>query len=77
MWENLDLVVQSEVSQKEKRKYHILMRIYRESKKHGTGTDEPICRAEIQTERTGLWTRGKGNVEQIGRVGLTCTHHRA
>ena len=71
MWVNLDLVVQSEVSQKKNRKYRILMCIYRESKKHGAGTDEPICRAEIQTERTGLRTRGKGNVEHIGRVGLT------
>ena len=28
-WMNLELIIQSEVSQKEKDKYHILMHIYR------------------------------------------------
>ena len=29
MWMNLELIIQSEISQKEKDKYHILMHIYR------------------------------------------------
>ena len=32
-WMNLEPIIQSEVSQKEKDKYHILMHIYIESKK--------------------------------------------
>ena len=39
-------VIQSEVSQKEKSKYHILIHIYGIQK---NGTDEPICRAGIET----------------------------
>ena len=44
---DLETVIQSEVSQKEKNKYRILTHI------HGTlknGTDEPVCRAEIETQ---------------------------
>ena len=60
---NLEPVIQSEVSQKEKNKYHILTHIYGIQK---NGTDEPICRAGIETQtwRTDEWTRqGK---EQVG-----------
>ena len=39
---NLEAVIQSDVSQKEKSKYHILM--------HINGTAEPICRAGIETQ---------------------------
>ena len=55
-WMNLELIIQSEVRQKEKNKYYILMHIYGIQK---DGTDEPICRAavETQTQRTDLWTR--------------------
>ena len=45
-WMDLETVIQSEVSQKEKNKYHILTHI-RGSYKNGT--DEPVCRAEIET----------------------------
>ena len=38
---------QNEVSQKEKNKYHILMHIYGIYK---DGTDEPICRAAMETQ---------------------------
>ena len=38
---NLDFVTQSEVSQKEKNKYHILMHIYGIQK---DGTGGPVCR---------------------------------
>jgi len=47
-WMNLEATVQSEVSQKEKDKYCILMHVYGIYK---DGTDESICRAarEMQT----------------------------
>jgi hypothetical protein len=61
---NLQPLVQSKVSQKEKNKYHILTHIYGTQK---DGTDKSICRAavDMQTQRTDLWT-------QVGkeRVGL-------
>ena len=46
-WMNLEPIIQSEVSQKEKNKYHILMHIYGIYK---DGTDEPICRAAMETQ---------------------------
>ena len=42
---NLEFVMQSEVSQREK--YHILMHI---NGIHRKSPDEPICRAEIDTD---------------------------
>ena len=53
-WMNLKATIQSEVSQKEKNKYGLLMHIYGIWK---NGTDEPICRAgtEMQTQR--FWTQ--------------------
>ena len=47
MWMDLETVIQSEVSQKEKNKYHILMHICGIQK---SGTDEPVCRGEIETQ---------------------------
>ena len=44
---NLEPVIQSEVSQKNKSKYHILMHRYVIWK---NGTNEPICRAGIDTD---------------------------
>ena len=44
-WTNLEPVIQSEVSQKEKDKYHILTHIYRIYK---NGTEEFIYRAAIE-----------------------------
>ena len=46
-WMNLESIMQSEVSQKEKTKYHILMHIYGIYK---NGPDEPVCRSGIETE---------------------------
>ena len=53
-WMNLKPILQTEVSQKEKDKYCILMDVYRID-----GTLESICRAatEMQTERRDLWTQ--------------------
>ena len=45
-WMNLELV-QSEVSQKEKNKYHLLTHMYGIEK---NGADEPICRAGIEMQ---------------------------
>ena len=58
-WVNLEPIIQSEVSQKEKEKYRIQMDTYRIKK---DGTKEFICRAEMkkQTSKTDLWKRGEG-----------------
>ena len=62
MWMDLETVIQSEVSQKEKNKYRILMHTYGIQK---NGTDEPICKAEIETQmwRTNVWT------PRVGKLG--------
>ena len=56
-WMSLELIIQSEVSQKDK--YHILMHIYGIQK---NDTEEFTYRAamEKQTQRTDLWTQGEG-----------------
>ena len=46
-WMNLETVIQHEVSQKEKNRYRILTHICGTYK---NGTDEPVCRAEIETQ---------------------------
>ena len=52
-WMDLETVIQSEVSQKNK--YHILMHICGIQK---NCTEEPVCKAELQTEtqRINIWT---------------------
>jgi len=61
---NLETLTESEVSQKEKNKYCILMHIY-EIKKNGT--DETICKAEIntQTEITYYGHQGEEGVSEM------------
>ena len=58
-WMNLEPIIQSEVSQKEKDIYRILMHIYRTQK---NGSEEFIFREtmEKQTQRTDLWTWERG-----------------
>ena len=53
---DLETVIQREVSQKEKNKYYILTCVCGTQK---SGTDEPVCRAEVETQmqRTNVWTR--------------------
>ena len=46
-WMNLEPIIQNEVSQKEKNKYQILMHI---NGIHKDGTDEPLCRAAMETQ---------------------------
>ena len=55
MWMDLKTVIQSEVSQKEKNKYRILMHICGIQK---SGTDELVWKAEMETQmqRTNIWT---------------------
>ena len=55
-WMNLEPLIQSEVSQKEKDKYHILMHIYGIQK---NGSEEFIG-MEKQTQRIDLQTWGEG-----------------
>ena len=58
-WVNLEPTIQSEVSQKEKDKYHVLTHIYGIQK---NGTEEFIYRTamEKQTQRIDLRTWGEG-----------------
>ena len=49
MWMNLETVIQSEVSQKEKNTYCISTHICGIQK---NGTEEPICKVEIKTFQT-------------------------
>ena len=53
-WMDLETVIQSELSQKEKNKYRILTHVCGIQK---NGTDEPVCRAEveIQMQRRNVW----------------------
>ena len=66
-WMDLETVIQSEVSQKEKNKYCILTHMCGIQK---NGIDDPICKGEIetQTQRTNVWIP-RGNVggwEELG-----------
>ena len=66
MWMDLATVIQSEVSQKEKNKYCILTYVSGNQK---NGTDELVCKAEIETQmqRTNAWTpRGESGGGGVG-----------
>ena len=63
---NLEPITQSEVSQKEKDKYHILMHIYGIQK---DGTDEFICRTDLREQTYGHWERG-GEGEMYGESNM-------
>ena len=67
-WMNLEPLMQSEVSQKEKNKYHILTHIYGIQKK---GPAEPICRAGTWTQ---TWRRDLQT--QQGKDGTNWKMHR-
>ena len=56
-WMKLEPVIQTEVSQKQKNKYHILTHMYEIQK---NGIDEPNCREgmEVQMSRTDCGHRG-------------------
>ena len=61
-WMNLESTIQSEISQKEKNKYHILMHIYGIYK---DGTDEPVCRAAVETHCGHNW--GRRGWDELGK----------
>ena len=54
-WIKLEPIIQSEVNQKEKHQYSILMQIYGIQK---DGDDDPTCKTakETQIQRTDFWT---------------------
>ena len=64
-WMSLEPVIQSDISQKEKNKYCTITCVCGIYK---NGTDEPICRAAMdsQTQRADLWTWGR----QAGEGGM-------
>ena len=66
MWMDLETVIQSEVSRKEKNKYRILMHICGIQKK---GTDEPVCRAEVETDLENKCMDTKGGKPRWGGDG--------
>ena len=47
MWMNLEPIIQSEICQKEKDKYHVLMHIWNLERLY---TDEPVFRAAVETQ---------------------------
>ena len=56
-WMNLEPSMQSEVSQKEKDKYHILKHIYRIQK---NGSEEFVYRTAVEKQTYGLMDIGRG-----------------
>ena len=54
-WMELEPIIQSEINQKEKHQYSILMHIYGIYK---DGNDNPVCKTskETQIQRTDFWT---------------------
>ena len=74
-WMNLEPVIQSEVSQREKEISYVNAYIYGLQK---NGTDEPTCWAEtgMQTQLIDLWKQqGMKGEGQIERVALTYIHY--
>ena len=69
-WMKLEPIIQSEVSQKEKHQYSILMHIYRIL---NDGNDNPVCdiAKETQMYRTIFWTLWERvRVGWFGRMAL-------
>ena len=70
-WMNLEPIIQSEVSQKEKYEYRILAHVCGIQK---DGTDEFIFKAAVekQTQRTDLWAVGgeEGEGEMYGKSNM-------
>ena len=63
---DLETIIQSEVSQKDKNKYHILTHTC-EIQKSGTG--QSICKGETDTQtwRANVWTLGgEGGWDELG-----------
>ena len=72
-WMNLEPITKSEVSQKEKNKYSILLTHMYEI--YTNGIDEPICREGMETQTMDLWTyQGKERVGRMEKVASTYIH---
>ena len=74
IWMDLEIDIQSEISQKEKNKYIISLTCGIQK----NGTDELICKAEMESQRqkTNLWlARWGGEEGYTGRLGWTYTHY--
>ena len=71
-WMKLEPIIQSEVSQKEKRQYSILMHIYGIYK---DGNNNPVCETakETQMYRTVFWTLWER--ERVGLFGRMALKH--
>ena len=54
VWMDLEFVIESAVSQKEKNKYHIFACICGIQK---NATDEPISKAGLKTQRADMWAQ--------------------
>ena len=69
-WMQLEPIIQSEVSQRDKDQYSILMHIYGILK---DGNDNPICKTEKETQmyRTEFW-----NLWEKARVGCSREQRR-
>ena len=66
VWMDLETVIQSEESQKEKNKYHILMPICGIQQ---NGTDEPVNKAETETDVENKHRDSKRGKRGCGGVG--------
>ena len=64
-WMNLEPITQSEVYQKEKDKYYILMHTYGIQK---DGIDEPICRAAMETQTQGTDPQTQWGKEWVDKL---------
>ena len=66
-WMDLEPIIQSQVSQREKDKYHILTHIYMESRKNGT--EEFIYRTAMEKQNRHMdMRRGEERVRCMERV---------
>ena len=63
-WMNLGTFIRSEVSQKERNKYHILTH----NMESRDGMDEHLQGSSRHRERTNLWTRLGGREERLGQT---------
>ena len=75
-WMNTKPAIQSEVSQKEKNKYRVLMHIFGIQK---NATNEPTCKAAIESAdiENRMWTQQwKERVRWIERVALKHVHYQ-
>ena len=73
-WMTLELIIQSEVSQKQKHQYSILTHIYGIQK---DGNDNPVCETakEAQMYRTVFWTLWEREREKVGWFGRMALKH--